>query len=515
MAYDTLQSEYTSLLQKLQRERIKSQTIEKKTSVADQEVNDLTNRNEELSELVKSLETQLEASERKREDDRSQAAREKDQWQQMLDLASRIQNKHAEEKQKLRGELELIAQRGASPASIGSAGARESQQDRSSGLALVRVPSGNAENSSLQPTYTSDYHAGTNPTSSGDTLSIRRQIDALNSRIEVLTFALEETRRHNQLMNDQGHEFMNRSEQVRVIVQRALEDGSGSAAIHHSSMERPLLPAAPREAQPSLQQQGTKDFLGSATVTAGSSDSTLTPMRDDSRKVSHSTASSSNTLASIARAVSPGPAELGFHVTPSTSSPEEIVQALGPAPAPIPSLPNFGSAFEASKPPAPPKKKQASTSKRSKPRRQSVDVINTWTLPPRMPEPQAGPQDPTIATQLGSFRPLSANHHHALPSLLSNAHGGPDAAQQPRRSPPSQHSSPGPQRDGTSPSGSAGESGGGGGERLLLPSLSQMQYASRNAREEARPALEQHVAVMPPPPRPAMAAYGGGRDYRT
>lgn len=496
MAYDTLQSEYTSLLQKLQRERIKSQTIEKKTTVADQEVNDLTSRNEELTELVKNLETQLEASERKREEDRSQATREKEQWQQMLDLASRIQNKHAEEKQKLRGELESIVQRGTSPGSIASSGVREPFQDPSSSLALVPMTSStSAENLSMQHAHSRENYAGINPTYSGDTLSVRRQIDALNSRIEILTFALEETRRHNHLLTEQGNEFMNRSEQIRTIVQRALDDGSAPAGIN-SSTERHRLPIAHNDA-PSIQQNAGKDPLSSATVTAGSSESALTPSRDDSRKVSHSAvpASSSHSLASITRAVSPGPAELGFHVTPSTSSPEEIVQALGPAPAPIPNLQNFGAAFEASKPP-PPKKKAASSAKRTKQsRRQSVDVINSWMLPPRMPE-HPSPQDPNIATQLGSFRPLSANHHHALPSLHSTKnHAGP-GLQQPGRSPPSHRSSPGPQRDGTSPSGSAGSVGDTGLEKIQLPSLSQIHRA-----------LE-HGTVMPPPPRPAVAASG-------
>jgi hypothetical protein len=111
LSLQTLQSEYTSLLQKFQRDRLKSQTFEKKTVAADQEVNELTTRNEELAEQVKTLGMQLEDSEKKRETERSDAVREKDQWGRMLEMSGRLQAKSADDRQKLLQEKNDLEQR--------------------------------------------------------------------------------------------------------------------------------------------------------------------------------------------------------------------------------------------------------------------------------------------------------------------------------------------------------------------------------------------------------------------
>jgi hypothetical protein len=111
LSLQTLQSEYTSMLQKSQRDRLKSQTFEKKAMAADQEINDLTTRNEELVEQVRTLETQLEDCERKRETERSDAVREKDQWGRMLEMSGRLQAKGADDRQKLVQDKEGLQQR--------------------------------------------------------------------------------------------------------------------------------------------------------------------------------------------------------------------------------------------------------------------------------------------------------------------------------------------------------------------------------------------------------------------
>lgn len=111
LGLQTLQSEYTSLLQKFQRDRLKSQTLEKKAIAADQEVNELTSKNEELMEQVKSLEAQTEQSEKKREAERAEALREKDQWGKMLEMSGRLQAKNGVERQKLAKERDELLQR--------------------------------------------------------------------------------------------------------------------------------------------------------------------------------------------------------------------------------------------------------------------------------------------------------------------------------------------------------------------------------------------------------------------
>lgn len=111
LALQTLQSEYTALLQKSQRDRLRTQTLEKKSSTAENEINEMTTRNEELVEQTRILETQLEECERKRESERSDAAREKEQWGKMLEMSGRLQAKSTDDRQKLVQEKESLQQR--------------------------------------------------------------------------------------------------------------------------------------------------------------------------------------------------------------------------------------------------------------------------------------------------------------------------------------------------------------------------------------------------------------------
>lgn len=78
---------------------------------AETEINDLTARNEELTEQVRTLETQLEECEKKRDTERSDAVREKDQWGRMLEMSGRLQAKNADDRQKLIQEKESLQQR--------------------------------------------------------------------------------------------------------------------------------------------------------------------------------------------------------------------------------------------------------------------------------------------------------------------------------------------------------------------------------------------------------------------
>ena len=501
LALQTLQSEYSSLLQKLQRERVKSQTIEKKTTVADQEVNDLTGRNEELAEQVKSLESQLESSERKRESDRAEAAKEKDQWGRMLELGGRIQSKHAEEKQKLKDEIDGLAQQVIVYEKNGGPTLDTIKRDLRRVRQTTPVLSDVGTRTPIAaPVVNRDLQYGMVNGVSDDVPGLKHEIEALNSKIEILRFALEEARRHNQLLDEQAVEVIKRSGLLGTVVQRALQDDSSSALDRTSRIQ----PGQPDGRMPS----GIAALIGPPPT-----EDAFPPSRaSESRKVSHSTVSSSATLASMARAVSPGPAELGFHVTPSTSSPEEIIQALGPVPSPIPGF-QLSTPFHM--PVAPKNKKTQGSSKRSskQARRQSVDVVNTWMLPPMNEQPPPPQQqhhhqhqqpDPNMALQLGSFRPLS---NHALPASSSTNHTPPYRQ---GGTPPSHHSSPGPQRDDTSPLGSAGSADGDMSAyvqgRVQLPPMIPQQRNGGQGFEGPR--AGDMGAVMPPPPRPGFVNAG-------
>lgn len=90
LSLQTLQSEYSSLLQKLHREQLRNQTIERKTTVAETEINTLSNQNEDFIEQIKTLTTQVETYENKMESMRAEFNRDKIQWVSMLSNDNKI-----------------------------------------------------------------------------------------------------------------------------------------------------------------------------------------------------------------------------------------------------------------------------------------------------------------------------------------------------------------------------------------------------------------------------------------
>jgi hypothetical protein len=178
-------------------------------------------------------------------------------------------------------------------------------------------------------------------------------------------------------------------------------------------------------------------------------------------------------------------------VPPTTASPEELIQALGPIPAPLPpSSMQFGANLTA--PAAESSSKRGSSRRGKQPRRQSTDAL----LPLKAPVVEEG--SPMAKFQLGNFRPLA--HDNYVPT--ASAH--PSATVE-RRSPPhSHHSSPGPLRDGHSPS-SAGST------EDVSPPFRTFQGQGSNYGPAAQmhsepPRLPSIAATMPPPPRPAAMA---------
>jgi len=477
LSLSTLQSEYSSLLQKLQRERLKSQAIEKKTSVADQEVNDLTGRNEELIDQVKSLETQLEASEKKRESERAEAVREKDQWGRMLELGGRIQTKHAEEKQKLRDENQSLAQRvatyeGGKPGGI--VGLQVNPITRVSPFDQDLERAYDTGRQDLVQRLDARYTRNDLPSTSNST-DLKRENEILISRIENLRFSLEEARRHNQLSDERIREVLTRSEQIGSVVRRALEDEDDRAVPgrqpYATEGNGPAMILDARSAPGTLSRRGSTYQHQSLSVPSSEA---------HSRKVSQQSTDSSRTLASLARAVSPGPAELGFHVTPSTSSPEEIIKALGPVPAPLPCN-EYGTPLDI--PRLSSSKKQGRSKQPNQQRRQSTDAVSSWLMP-QMTEQHSN---------IGSFRPLS---QHPFPT--PTGFNGFRLAEH-DTSPHSHHSSPGPARDERSPSSTSSAEG-----KVRLPSLSAVDH--RRSSDFGRPFHTEHSSAMPPPPRPALFA---------
>lgn len=203
LALQTLQSEYTSLLQKFQRDRMRSQTFEKKTVAAEQEVNELTNKNEELNEQVRTLEGQVQAAEKNHENERMNSVREKDQWGKMLEMSGRLQAKNAEERQSLMREkqalqhqlqaLENRVAHGASKSAHSPYGI-SAQDDEDPG---IHKASGN---------LSVDYQ--------GKLAASQHDNAALQSRLTILRTALERIERQTTSMIEKRRELLEQEEQL-------------------------------------------------------------------------------------------------------------------------------------------------------------------------------------------------------------------------------------------------------------------------------------------------------------
>lgn len=98
LALQTLRQEYDALLSKLDRQRTKCATLEKKFEVTDVEINGLTAEKEELEARVAALELQVEELREQRDDARRREVRTGEQYRSIVEMAGKLQGMAAEEK---------------------------------------------------------------------------------------------------------------------------------------------------------------------------------------------------------------------------------------------------------------------------------------------------------------------------------------------------------------------------------------------------------------------------------
>ena len=485
LALQTLQSEYASLLQKLQRERVKSQTIEKKTGVADQEINELTSKNEELAGQMKYLESQLEESEQKREAEHSEAAKEKEQWGRMLDMDARLHAKNAEEKRKLRDERNHLAQRVAAYEEENTVRYEQIRKDLGSRMDAPQESEDSDRRVSPESASDSDLVSAGTIDSTSEVARLKREVVLFKARNEILRTSLEETRRHNQDLDERVHGVIQRSGEIGSVIDKALEDEQSASKTKRVETKLPHKPGSGRSTPGQPKSYSSPKVLPTVHI-SNERVMSKSPHPLEIQTVPKSTASStasSMTMASIARAVSPGPAELGFHVTPSTSSPEELIKALGPVPAPMPAF-QFGST---------PFTQVSGTGRwdsggrSNQQRKRSAGSVTPWYAPEQ--------REANDKPESGRFRPLS----HHVPSPYTSLYR---AVAHAETSPHSYHSSPGPlPDDSSSNSGSLSgqspdDSGDGTGSYQAATATPTTDLLPQQAGDSEK--------VMPPPSRPAV-----------
>ncbi|KAF2199623.1 hypothetical protein GQ43DRAFT_473474 [Delitschia confertaspora ATCC 74209] len=108
LALQTLQREYDALLQKLEGQRSKTATLEKKFQVSDIEINTLTDEKERLQHQVTTLEVQVEELQQGRDEARRQLVANGAQYMRILDMGNRLQEKSSEDKKRWDGERRVL-----------------------------------------------------------------------------------------------------------------------------------------------------------------------------------------------------------------------------------------------------------------------------------------------------------------------------------------------------------------------------------------------------------------------
>jgi DNA repair exonuclease SbcCD ATPase subunit len=188
LAFQTLQLEYDSLLQKLERQRTKCATLEKKFEVSDVEINSLIDEKEKTQMQVVMLESQVEDLQQSRDEARHQLVANGAQYMRIMEMANKLQGQGAEDKKKWEAERSELEQR-----------IRILEEAMVTGT--EHTPS-EAENPPLDSPGTSSVVLPHNPaassTSQFETINVlRTEVSRLRSRTQSLETALQTMRRES------------------------------------------------------------------------------------------------------------------------------------------------------------------------------------------------------------------------------------------------------------------------------------------------------------------------------
>ncbi|TID26746.1 hypothetical protein E6O75_ATG01239 [Venturia nashicola] len=111
MALQTLQKEYDSLLQKFERQRVRSGALEKKFEVSDAEINSLTDEREKLTDQMQFLENHVDKLQKTRDEMRRMGTESASQYMKIVEMADRLQSRGVEDKKAWDKERQLLLSR--------------------------------------------------------------------------------------------------------------------------------------------------------------------------------------------------------------------------------------------------------------------------------------------------------------------------------------------------------------------------------------------------------------------
>jgi chromosome segregation ATPase len=210
LAFQTLQREYDSLLQKLERQRTKCATLEKKFEVSDVEINSLTDEKEKLYATIAALETQVEEVQQSRDEARQQLVSQGAQYSQIMDMASRIQGQGAEDKKKWEAEKSDLEQRIRLLEEAMVTGAAQDTPDADN----TSSPGG-ASRTSVTPSA-----------SQSETINVlRAEVGRLRSRTQALETALQSMRQESISIQAVARQLMECGGKIEEAVQGVAASG--------------------------------------------------------------------------------------------------------------------------------------------------------------------------------------------------------------------------------------------------------------------------------------------------
>lgn len=242
LALQTLQREYDSLLQKLERMRTKCATLEKKFEVSDAEINSLTDERERLEKQVETLEKQLEDAQNARDEARSTSAEQASQYMKIMEMAGRLQAQAAEDRRKWETEKESLL----------SKVAELQTGDRSMGLNRPSDPPDRPMSSRAEPEVgnvetpisrtdqetdsegesPTSFAAGTlpdDPDPVDKTKLLQRELRKLEARVQSLEVALQAAQEESKLVREAALTLAGVGQRMETAVEKAMVGKDGSS----------------------------------------------------------------------------------------------------------------------------------------------------------------------------------------------------------------------------------------------------------------------------------------------
>ncbi|KAK8158237.1 hypothetical protein BC567DRAFT_29311 [Phyllosticta citribraziliensis] len=193
LALQTLRQEYDALLAKLDRQRTKCSTLEKKFAVSDVELNALTVDKEELESKTQALEQQVEELRESRDEARRGEVRTSAQYRTIVEMASRLQKGAAEERRAWAAEREALvrAARGDPSSCCGEQGGLKSHAVDLSAETSIHSPPFDDESGPARTTSAPDISSDLENASNQVIEALRVEVAQLRSRNQSLEAVLQ------------------------------------------------------------------------------------------------------------------------------------------------------------------------------------------------------------------------------------------------------------------------------------------------------------------------------------